>query len=86
LDADITKIDFIQEIKGLIAMLKEECAKAGRKSEGFDISTGAAPDLDMIKRIEDLGVTRVFMISDSSERDGITRCLENIGNTIIARL
>jgi probable F420-dependent oxidoreductase len=85
-DADVSKIDFLKEIKDLIGMLKEECAKVGRKADAFDITTGTGPDLDMIKRLQDIGVTRVFMSSSASDRDGITRSLEKIGNEIIARL
>ncbi len=85
-DTDIAKIDFLNSVKGLIGMLKEECEKAGRKFDGFDITTGAGPDLDFIKRLEDLGITRVFMSSAASDRDGITRSLEQIGNQVIARL
>ncbi len=83
---DVTTIDFLQEIKGLIALLREECAKVGRNSDGFDISTGAAPDLDMIKRLEDFGVTRVFTNSAATDRDGVTRWAEQVGNEVIARL
>ncbi len=82
----MSRIDFIKEIRDLIGMLKEECGKAGRKADGFDITTGTGPDLEMIKRLQDIGVTRVFMSSSASDRDGITRSLEKIGNEIIARL
>ncbi len=85
-DSDLSKIDFLKEIKGLIALLKEECDKAGRRFDGFDITTGTGPDMDMIRRLEDIGVTRVFMSSPAADRDGITRALEQIGNEIIARM
>jgi probable F420-dependent oxidoreductase len=85
-DADVSKIDFLKEMKGLIALLHEECAKVGRQTDGFDITTGAGPDLDMIKRLEDIGVTRVFMSSPVSDLDGISRAFEKIGNEIIPRV
>jgi probable F420-dependent oxidoreductase len=85
-DADVSRIDFVKEIKDLIGILKEECAKVGRKFDGFDITTGGGPDLDMIKRLEDIGVTRVFMNSTATDRDGISRLLEKMGNEIIARV
>jgi probable F420-dependent oxidoreductase len=84
-DADVSRIDFVEEIKRLIALLKEECNKVERKFDGFDITTTAAPNLDMIKRLEDIGVTRVSMGSAASDRDGITQSLEKIANDIIAR-
>ncbi len=61
---DLATLDFIKEIERMIGMLKEECAKIGRSFDGFDISTSVAPQLDMVKRVEDLGVTRVFTISN----------------------
>jgi probable F420-dependent oxidoreductase len=85
-DADVSKIDFVKEIQGLIALLREECAKVGRTCDGFDITTSAAPDLDLIKRLEDIGVTRVSTGLATAERDGITRALEKIANEIIARV
>ena len=85
-DADVRKIDFIKEIKELIALLKEECAKVGRKSDGLDITTAATPNLDIIKRLEDIGVTGASMSLAASDRDGITRSLEKIANDIIARV
>jgi len=83
---DLATVDFIKEIEQMIGMLREECAKVGRSFEGMDISTSVAPQLDMVKRVEDLGVTRVFTISTASDRDGITRALEKLGNELIARM
>jgi probable F420-dependent oxidoreductase len=85
-DVDVKTIDFVEEIKRLITLLKEEFDKLGRKFDGFDITTSTAPNLDLIKRLEDIGVTRVSMGSAASDRDGITRSLEEIANAIIARL
>ncbi len=85
-DTDVSSIDFVKEIKGLIALLKEECDKVGRKFDGFDITTSAAPNPDIIKRLEDVGVTRVSMGLAASDRDGITRSLEKIADDIIARM
>jgi probable F420-dependent oxidoreductase len=84
-DADVRKIDLVKEIKGLIALLKEECDKAGRKFDGFDITSSAAPNLDVIKSLEDLSVTRVCTGLAASDRDGITRFLEKTANETIAR-
>jgi hypothetical protein len=58
----------------------------GRTCDGFDITTSAAPDLELIKRLEDIGVTRVSSGLAPSDRDGITRALEKIANEIIARV
>ncbi len=83
---NLATVDLIKEIEQMIGMLKEECAKIGRSFDGFDISTSVAPQIDMVKRVEDLGVTRVFTISTASDRDGISRSLEQLGNELIARM
>jgi probable F420-dependent oxidoreductase len=85
-DTDVSKIDFVKEINGLIALLREECDKVGRKFDGFDITTSAAPNIDLIKRLRDIGVTRVSTGLAASDHDGITRSLEKIANNIIARM
>jgi len=56
------------------------------RADGFDVTTSAAPNLDIIKRLEDIGVTRVSTGLTVSEPDGITRSLEKIANDIIARV
>jgi probable F420-dependent oxidoreductase len=85
-DVDVRTIDFVKEINGLIALLREECDKVGRKFDGFDITSSAAPNLDIIKRLQEIGVTRVSTGLAASDRDGVTRSLEKIANDIIARL
>jgi probable F420-dependent oxidoreductase len=85
-DADVSKIDFVKEISRLMVLLREECEKVGRKFDGFDVTTSAAPNLDIIKRLADIGVTRVSTGLAASDRDGITRSLERIANDIIARV
>jgi alkanesulfonate monooxygenase SsuD/methylene tetrahydromethanopterin reductase-like flavin-dependent oxidoreductase (luciferase family) len=85
-DADVRRVDFVKEINGLIAMLKDECDKVGRKFDGFDITTAVAPNVDLVKRLEDIGVTRVSMSLAASDRDGITRSLDKTSNDVIARL
>jgi probable F420-dependent oxidoreductase len=83
---DLATVDFLKEVEQMIGLLKEECAKVGRKFDGFDITTSVAPQLDMVKRVEDLGVTRVFTISAATDHDGITRALEKLANDLIARM
>jgi hypothetical protein len=46
-DVDLGKIDFVKEIKGQIALLREECEKVGRKFDGFDITSSVAPNLTL---------------------------------------
>jgi hypothetical protein len=43
-NADLSKIDSVREIKGLILLLREECDKVGRKFDGFAVTNSAAPN------------------------------------------
>jgi alkanesulfonate monooxygenase SsuD/methylene tetrahydromethanopterin reductase-like flavin-dependent oxidoreductase (luciferase family) len=85
-DSDIARIDFLQEIKRMIGILKEECEKVGRKFDGFELTAAARPDFDFIRRLEDIGVARACLNCAESDRDAISRTLEKIGDQIIARL
>jgi probable F420-dependent oxidoreductase len=85
-DSDIARIDFLQEINRMIGIVKEECEKVGRKFDDFDLTAAASPDLDFIRRLEDIGVARACFNCGGSDRDAISRTLEKIGDQIIARL
>ena len=77
---------YLGELKRILAMFKDECAKAGRNPDAIEISTNGTPDLDSVRRFEDLGVKRVIFGPPAWERDELERALEKMGNEIIARV
>lgn len=67
----------------LIGVLREECDRIGRDPAEIEISFGAPPnDLDAIKRLRDLGVSRVVVPPPGFDRDSIAKGLEVIQKAI----
>ena len=55
----------------------------GRDPKTIEISAGrAAPDLDGVKRLRDLGVSRFMVPPPAYDPDGITKGLERLGDLI----
>ncbi len=73
-------------LRELIATVGEECERIGRDPAEVEITIGSALELDAIKRLQDLGVSRVMTGAAGWDRDTVTKNLEKMGNEIIARL
>ncbi len=65
--------------------LATECARVGRNPSEIEITTGCAPKLDEIKRLEDMGVRRITFGPPGFSREDVTAGLEKLGNEIIAK-
>jgi probable F420-dependent oxidoreductase len=74
------------KLKELLAMMFEEAKKAGRNPAQIELSCMGAAKADMIKRVQEVGVTRVVVPPPAYDPEGITRGLEKIQNEIIAKL
>ncbi len=71
------------KLKDLLAIMRDECAKLGRDPKTIEISAGrASPDLDGVKRLRDLGVSRFMVPPPAYDPDGITKGLERLGDLI----
>jgi probable F420-dependent oxidoreductase len=73
-------------LRPLMAMVRQEAQKAGRKPEEIEFSCMGRAKLEMLKPLADLGITRVAVPPPAYDRDGLTRGLEKIANEIIAKL
>jgi probable F420-dependent oxidoreductase len=75
-------------LKGLLDALRDECGKIGRNPEEIEITTGSggAPDLDAVRRYEDLGVSRLVMVPPAFDPDGLRRGLEDFAEKVISRV
>jgi probable F420-dependent oxidoreductase len=73
--------------KAMLDRMRVECANIGRNPAEIEISV-AVPELtlDSVKRAQDLGISRVATVASGSDRESLTRSLEGIANSIIARL
>ena len=65
--------------------LEAECARVGRNPAEIEITTGCAPKLDEIKRLEQMGVRRITFGPPGFSREDVTRGLEKLGNEILAK-
>ena len=73
-------------IAELIGVIRDECQKIGRDPAEIEISCGAqADDIDAVKRLEDLGVSRIAIGPPGFDKDAVRKGLEQIGN-VIAKL
>jgi probable F420-dependent oxidoreductase len=84
------------EIETMIGRIRKALAAHGRQDVPFDIHTTAAPDVDEIRRLEDIGVTHVHSAfvgrspyetrRDASPLDRRIERLQRFGEEIISRL
>lgn len=65
--------------------LSAECARVGRDPSEVEITTGCPPQLDEVKRLEDMGVGRITFPPPGFTPDDVQAGLEKLGNEIIAR-
>ena len=71
----------------LLAVLREECAKIGRKPEEIELTTGGGfVTLDAVRRYQDLGVARLVIPPHGFDNDAITQGLHDFGDRVIAKL
>ena len=68
-----------------LSELKAECDKIGRDPGEIEITTGSAPTLDEVKRLEDMGVSRFVLPPPGFTPDQVSEGLEKLGNEIISK-
>jgi probable F420-dependent oxidoreductase len=76
-----------ETLRPLLATLHAECAKLGRNPTEIELTVGTANlDLDGVRRLEDLGVSRVMVPPPAFDPDGITQGLHDFADGVIAKL
>ncbi len=72
----------------LVGVLREECAKIGRKPETIELTTGggAKLDADLAKRYEDFGVARLAIGPPAYDPEGLTRGLRDFADRVMAKV
>jgi probable F420-dependent oxidoreductase len=74
-------------LEKLLGVLREECARAGRKADEIEITAGAGHmDLDTVRALADKGVARIVMAPPGFDQEAVTRGLHEIGDRILARV
>jgi probable F420-dependent oxidoreductase len=75
-----------EQLKELLAMLKQECDKRGRRYEDIELSCMGRARPDIIKAQQDLGITRVVIPPPAFDKEGLIRELEKIANELVVKL
>jgi probable F420-dependent oxidoreductase len=71
----------------LLDALRDECGKTGRDPDEIEISTGAGiPDVDTVKRYEDLGVSRLVMPPLGFDAAGLAAALPKYAEDVIQKV
>jgi len=74
-------------IAELIDVVKDECAKIDRDPAEIEITAPCnVHDLDAIKRLQDLGVSRVITGPPAFDRDGVEKGFDKIATEVLAKL
>src|SRR5262245_37250002 len=72
-----------EKLTWLLGIMREECAKLGRDPKSIEVTSGrAVPDVDGVKRMADLGVSRFVVPPPAFDPEGITAGLEKLGELI----
>src|SRR5207249_3945450 len=76
-----------EKLRALFGVLREECRRIGRKPEEIELSAGRGrPDLDGVRRLQDLGVSRITMGPPGFDNEAVTRGLHDFAERVIAKL
>jgi alkanesulfonate monooxygenase SsuD/methylene tetrahydromethanopterin reductase-like flavin-dependent oxidoreductase (luciferase family) len=78
-------------LESLLAVMRAECEKRGRRVEDIEITVGDAfapgvPDIPTIERLAELGAPRYMMVPWATDIDGIRRGLSDFAEDVIAKL
>lgn len=72
-----------EKLAWLLGVMREECKKLGRDPASIEVTSGrAAPDVESVKRLADLGVSRYVAWPPAFDPDGLTAGLEKLGELI----
>jgi probable F420-dependent oxidoreductase len=77
-----------ERLRELLDAMSSECARVGRDPAKIEVSTAAPQslDLDAIRRLEDLGVSRLVIGPPGFTRDALRAGLDRLADTVLAKL
>lgn len=77
----------VEELGGLLRVLRDECGKIGRDPEEVEITTSTVVrDVDTVRRYQDLGVSRLVMGPPGFDPEAIRVGLEKFQEDIISKV
>jgi probable F420-dependent oxidoreductase len=76
----------VDELPGLLEVMKKAAADARRDGDAIEVTAGAVFDIDGIKKLQDLGVSRLVLPPLAFDVDGFRTALDRFQNDVIAKL
>jgi probable F420-dependent oxidoreductase len=75
------------QLPPLLAILREECQKVERKPDEIEITVVAPfPNIDIVRRFEDLGVARITIGPPGFDPDSITQGLNGFAENVMSKV
>lgn len=75
-----------EKLKAILATLRTECDRLGRKVGEIEITAGGAMDVEGIRRFEDLGVSRIAIPPPAFDPEGVRTGLHDFADRVISKL
>jgi len=76
----------LERLATLLTIMRQECAAIGRDPASIEVTTGSTNvDLDLVRRYQDLGVSRVMIAPPAFDPDGVRAGLHEFADKVIAR-
>ncbi|HZP45543.1 MAG TPA: LLM class F420-dependent oxidoreductase [Candidatus Binataceae bacterium] len=85
-DGFFPAVSEVPKLKELFALMREAGARAGRNTDGIELSCIGRANLEALKPLQDVGIARVILAPPGFDKDALSRGLEKIGNELIARV
>lgn len=77
----------LSKLKALFDVMRDECAKIGRKPETIELTAGlGAINLDGARRLQDLGVSRIGVAPMAFDPDGLSQGLHELADRVLTKL
>lgn len=74
------------DLPALFESLRDECEKIGRNADEIELTTGGfLRSLDDVKKLEDLGVSRIVVAPPGFDPDALSKGLEKFGDAFISK-
>jgi probable F420-dependent oxidoreductase len=75
-----------EKLPGLLQAMRDECGKIGRDPAEIEVTTGDNKlDLDVVRRYEEIGVSRLIMPPPAFDPEGLRRGLTDFAERMIAK-
>jgi probable F420-dependent oxidoreductase len=77
----------VDSLPALFDAMRDECEKLGRDPSEIELSAaGQDVSVDLVRRYEDIGVSRLVMMPPAFDPDGLRRALPEFADRVIAKL